>query len=179
MNVIPELSEEDTKYRYITPAIEKSGWSKLDIRLEYFFTDGKVIVQGNNVTRGKSKKADYFPAELRGSETSDLFIVLMMYRLKRDGRAAVIVLDGFLFGTDGAKFAIKRKLITEFNLHTIIRLPQSVFAPYTSISTNILFFDANQNTEKIWFYRVDIPDGYKHFSKSKPMKLGHFADCQA
>lgn len=119
-----------------------------------------------------------FPADLRSSETADLFIALMIYRLKQGGRAAVIIPDGFLFGTDGAKLALKKKLVTELNLHTIIRLPASVFAPYTSITTNILFFDKTKTTEKIWFYRVDMPDGYKHFSKSKPMKLEHFAACQ-
>ncbi|MBR1728525.1 MAG: SAM-dependent DNA methyltransferase [Selenomonadaceae bacterium] len=119
-----------------------------------------------------------FPADLRSSETADLFISLIMYRLKYDGRAAVIIPDGFLFGTDGAKLAIKRKLLTDFNLHTIIRLPQSVFSPYTSITTNILFFDKTDKTKNIWFYRVDMPDGYKHFSKTKPMKLEHFAKCQ-
>lgn len=119
-----------------------------------------------------------FPAGLQSSETADLFIALMIYRLKQGGRAAVIIPDGFLFGTDGAKLALKKKLVTELNLHTIIRLPQSVFAPYTSITTNILFFDKTKTTENIWFYRVDMPDGYKHFSKTKPMKLEHFADCQ-
>lgn len=102
----------------------------------------------------------------------------MMYHLKQDGRAAVIIPDGFLFGTDGAKLAIKRKLLTDFNLHMIIRLPQSVFSPYTSITTNILFFDSTTTTKTIWFYRVDMPDGYKHFSKTKPMKLEQFAKCQ-
>lgn len=119
-----------------------------------------------------------FPADLQSSETADLFIALMIYRLKIGGRAAVIIPDGFLFGTDGAKLALKKKLVTELNLHTIIRLPAGVFAPYTSITTNILFFDKTKTTEKIWFYRVDMPDGYKHFSKSKPMKLEHFAACQ-
>ena len=119
-----------------------------------------------------------FPADLKSSETADLFIALMIYRLKQGGRAAVIIPDGFLFGTDGAKLALKKKLVTELNLHTIIRLPASVFAPYTSITTNILFFDKTKTTEKIWFYRVDMPNGYKHFSKTKPMKLEHFADCQ-
>ena len=118
-----------------------------------------------------------FPKDLQSSETADLFIALMMYRLKQDGRAAVIIPDGFLFGTDGAKLAIKKKLLAEFNLHTIIRLPASVFSPYTSITTNILFFDRTDATKKIWFYRVEMPDGYKHFSKTKPMKFEHFAAC--
>lgn len=115
-----------------------------------------------------------FPTELRSSETADLFMSVIMYRLKHNGRAAVIIPDGFLFGTDNAKVAIKKKLLTEFNLHTVIRLPQSVFAPYTSITTNILFFDNTEPTKETWFYRVDMPEGYKHFSKTKPMKVEHF-----
>jgi type I restriction enzyme M protein len=98
-----------------------------------------------------------------------------MYRLKKNGRAAVILPDGFLFGTDNAKVNIKKKLLSEFNLHTVIRLPGSVFAPYTSITTNLLFFDNTGKTEETWFYRLDMPEGYKHFSKTKPMKLEHFA----
>jgi type I restriction enzyme M protein len=97
-----------------------------------------------------------------------------MYRLKLNGRAAVIIPDGFLFGTDNAKTAIKEKLFKEFNVHTIIRLPHSVFAPYTSITTNIIFFDKTGPTKETWFYRLDMPEGYKHFSKTKPMKIEHF-----
>jgi type I restriction enzyme M protein len=119
-----------------------------------------------------------FPADLRSSETADLFISVIMYRLKDTGRAAVIIPDGFLFG-DNAKAAIKKKLLEEFNLHTIVRLPSSVFSPYTSITTNILFFDKSKKTENVWFYRVDMPERYKHFSKTKPMKLEHFDDCIA
>lgn len=120
-----------------------------------------------------------FPADLRSSETADLFMSVIMYRLKERGRAAVIIPDGFLFGTDNAKSAIKKKLLEEFNLHTIVRMPSSVFSPYTSITTNILFFDRSQKTKEVWFYRVDMPDGYKHFSKTKPMKVEHFDDCAA
>lgn len=116
-----------------------------------------------------------FPADLRSSETADLFLSVIMYRLKKDGRCAVIIPDGFLFGTDNAKAAIKQKLLSEFNLHTIVRMPHSVFAPYTSITTNILFFDRTKPTSETWFYRLDMPNGYKNFSKTKPMKLEHFA----
>lgn len=118
-----------------------------------------------------------FPADLRSSETADLFMAVIMYRLKKNGRAAVILPDGFLFGTDGAKVELKKKLLNEFNLHTIIRLPKSVFAPYTSITTNILFIENTTKTEKVWFYRVDLPEGYKAFSKTKPMLLEHFKDA--
>ena len=131
-----------------------------------------------NPPYGGSEKAEvknHFPADLASSETADLFMSVIMYRLKKTGRAAVILPDGFLFGLDNAKVAIKKKLLKEFNLHTVIRMPSSVFAPYTSITTNILFFDAGKQTEETWFYRLDMPEGYKHFSKTKPMKLEHFA----
>lgn len=115
-----------------------------------------------------------FPTDLRSSETADLFMNIIMYRLKKKGRCAIVLPDGFLFGTDNAKVNIKKKLLSEFNLHTIVRLPNSVFAPYTSIATNILFFDNTMPTEETWFYRLDMPEGYKNFSKTKPMKLEHF-----
>ena len=131
-----------------------------------------------NPPYGGSEKAEvknHFPADLASSETADLFMSVIMYRLKENGRAAVILPDGFLFGTDNAKINIKKKLLSEFNLHTIVRMPSSVFSPYTSITTNILFFDRTGPTELTWFYRLDMPEGYKHFSKTKPMKLEHFA----
>ena len=131
-----------------------------------------------NPPYGGNEKADvknHFPSDLASSETADLFMSVIMYRLKDNGRAAVILPDGFLFGTDNAKVAIKKKLLSEFNLHTVIRMPHSVFAPYTSITTNILFFDRTHPTTETWFYRLDMPEGYKNFSKTKPMKLEHFA----
>ena len=130
-----------------------------------------------NPPYGGSEKADvksHFPADLAGSETADLFMSVIMYRMKKTGRAAVILPDGFLFGTDNVKVNIKKNLLRDFNLHTIIRMPGSVFSPYTSITTNILFFDHDGPTKETWFYRLDMPEGYKHFSKSKPMKLEHF-----
>lgn len=134
---------------------------------------------GNERTDVKS----HFPADMRSGETADLFMVLIMYRLKAKGRAAVIVPDNFLFGTDNAKLAIKSKLLRDFNLHTIIRLPGSIFAPYTPIATNILFFNNEQAedapegfaTKETWFYRLDMPADRKHFSKTKPMCTEH---CQ-
>ncbi|MDD6143014.1 MAG: class I SAM-dependent DNA methyltransferase [bacterium] len=131
-----------------------------------------------NPPYGGSEKADvknHFPGDLASSETADLFMAVIMYRLKQNGRAAVILPDGFLFGTDNAKLNLKKKLLSEFDLHTIIRMPGSVFSPYTSITTNILFFDRTKSTEETWFYRLDMPEGRKHFSKTKPMELKHFA----
>ncbi len=135
-----------------------------------------------NPPYGGSEKADvknHFPDDLASSETADLFMSVIMYRLKPGGRAAVVLPDGFLFGTDNAKINIKKKLLSEFNLHTIIRMPGSVFSPYTSITTNILFFDHTDPTKETWFYRLDMPEGYKHFSKTKPMKREHFAPADA
>lgn len=142
-----------------------------------------------NPPYGGNEKSDiksHFPSDLASSETADLFMSVIMYRLKKNGRAAVIIPDGFLFGTDNAKVAIKKKLLTEFNLHTVVRMPSSVFAPYTSITTNILFFDRpkeqgtadNPATKETWFYRLDMPEGYKHFSKTKPMKIEHFEEAR-
>ncbi|NLV15871.1 MAG: SAM-dependent DNA methyltransferase [Syntrophomonadaceae bacterium] len=130
-----------------------------------------------NPPYGGSEKADvknHFPSDLASSETADLFMSVIMYRLKQNARAAVILPDGFLFGTDNAKVNIKKKLLSEFNLHTVIRMPNSVFSPYTSITTNILFFERTRPTVETWFYRLDMPEGYKNFSKTKPMKLEHF-----
>lgn len=139
--------------------------------------DDKFDVVLMNPPYGGNEKNDvksHFPADLASSETADLFMSVIMYRLKTDGRAAVILPDGFLFGTDNAKVNIKKKLLSEFNLHTVIRMPGSVFAPYTSITTNILFFNNDGATKETWFYRLDMPEGYKHFSKTRPMKLEHF-----
>lgn len=143
---------------------------------DYKEADKFDIILMNPPYGGSEKDAikNNFPMELRSSETADLFIDVIMYRLKKNGRAAVIIPDGFLFGEDNAKVAIKAKLLNEFNLHTIIRMPHSVFAPYTSITTNILFFENTHPTEETWIYRMDMPEGYKNFSKTKPILLEHF-----
>lgn len=145
--------------------------------LDYTEKDKFDVILMNPPYGGAEKKSvqQHFPDDLASSETADLFMGVIMYRLRKNGRAAVVLPDGFLFGTDGAKAALKKKLLTEFNLHTIVRLPGSVFSPYTSITTNILFFDATGPTEKTWFYRLDMPSDRKHFSKTKPMELAHFA----
>lgn len=144
--------------------------------LDYTVKDQVDVVLMNPPYGGseKTEVKNHFPADLASSETADLFMSVIMYRLKVDGRAAVILPDGFLFGTDNAKVAIKKKLFSEFNVHTIIRMPHSVFSPYTSITTNILFFEHTGSTNETWFYRLDMPEGYKNFSKTKPMKLEHF-----
>ena len=159
-----------------TPKIYHDNSLLKDV-LDYTEDDQFDVVLMNPPYGGseKTEVKNHFPSDLASSETADLFMSVIMYRLKENGRAAVILPDGFLFGTDNAKVAIKKKLLSEFNLHTVIRMPHSVFAPYTSITTNILFFDRTGSTKETWFYRLDMPDGYKNFSKTKPMKLEHFA----
>jgi type I restriction enzyme M protein len=114
-----------------------------------------------------------FPSEFRTRETADLFLVLVMELLKSGGRAAVVLPDGTLFG-EGIKTRIKKKLLEECNLHTIVRLPRGVFAPYTTIKTNILFFDKGEPTKETWFYEHPYPAGYKSYSKTKPMRIEEF-----
>jgi type I restriction enzyme M protein len=117
-----------------------------------------------------------YPAATRTRETADLFLQLIIHILESNGRAAIVLPDGTLFG-EGVKTKIKEKLLAECNLHTIVRLPNSVFAPYTSIKTNILFFEKGTPTENIWYYEVPLPHGIKAFNKTKPMKLEQFDDC--
>ena len=147
--------------------------------LDYTDDDKFDVILMNPPYGGHEDKSiqGFFPDDLASSETADLFMSVILYRLKKNGRAAVVVPDGFLFGLDNAKVNIKKKLIGEFNLHTVVRLPSSVFSPYTSITTNLLFFDNTKPTTETWFYRVDIPSDRKHFSKTKPMELKHFEDC--
>ena len=114
-----------------------------------------------------------FPAAFRTRETADLFLVLIMQMLKPGGRAALVLPDGLLFG-EGIKTRIKEKLLEECNLHTIVRLPKGVFAPYTTINTNLLFFTKGTSTKDIWFYEHPYPKGVKSYNKTKPMKLEEF-----
>ena len=114
-----------------------------------------------------------FPTDFRTRETADLFLVYIMEMLKPGGRAAVVLPDGTLFG-EGVKTRIKERLLSECNLHTIVRLPNGVFAPYTSIKTNVLFFEKGRPTKAIWYYEHPYPDGYKSYSKTKPMRIEEF-----
>jgi type I restriction enzyme M protein len=115
-----------------------------------------------------------FPADIRTKETADLFLVLIMHLLKDGGRAAVVLPDGTLFG-EGAKTRIKERLLTECNLHTIVRLPNGVFSPYTGIKTNLLFFTKGMPTQQVWYYEHPYPAGYKSYSKTKPIRIEEFA----
>lgn len=117
-----------------------------------------------------------FPKEFRTKETADLFLVLIMRLLKTGGRCAIVLPDGTLFG-EGIKTRIKKQLLETCNLHTIIRLPNSVFKPYASIGTNLLFFTKGEETRHIWYYEHRIPDGQKAYSKTRPIMLEHLQPC--
>ncbi len=115
-----------------------------------------------------------FPTDFRTRETADMFIILIIKKLlKANGRAALVLPDGFFFG-EGIKNKIKEELLTKCNLHTIVRLPNGVFSPYTSIKTNLLFFTKGKPTETIWFYEHPYPDGVKSYNKGKPMRFAEF-----
>ncbi|PVE22299.1 DNA methyltransferase [Microvirga sp. KLBC 81] len=117
-----------------------------------------------------------FPAHFRTRETADLFLALIIRLLKPGGRAAVVLPDGTLFG-EGVKTRLKEHLMEECNLHTIVRLPNSVFKPYASIGTNLLFFEKGEPTKDIWFYEHQVPEGQKAYSMTKPIRFEHLQGC--
>ncbi len=120
-----------------------------------------------------------FAKEFQTKETADLFMALLMEKLSDNGRAGIVLPDSILFG-DGVKNNIKAKLLKEFNLHTIVRLPEGVFAPYTPITTNLLFFNRDsKGTKEIWFYELELPDGLARFTKTNPIKRHHFNKVKA
>ena len=114
-----------------------------------------------------------FPSDVRTKETADLFLVLIKHILKHNGRAALVLPDGTLFG-EGVKTRIKEQLLAECNLHTIVRLPNGVFAPYTGIKTNLLFFTKGTPTPHIWYYEHPYPAGVKSYNKTKPIRIEEF-----
>jgi type I restriction enzyme M protein len=124
-----------------------------------------------------------FPVDMQTSETALLFLQLIMRKLKRPeknqgkpGRASVVVPNGTLYG-DGVCARIKEDLLKNFNLHTIVRLPNGVFAPYTPIPTNLLFFDRSGPSNEIWYYEIPLPEGRRQYTKTKPMQFNEFNDC--
>jgi len=117
-----------------------------------------------------------FPSQFRTRETADLFLALIVRLLKPKGRAAVVLPDGTLFG-EGVKTRLKEHLLEECNLHTIVRLPNSVFKPYASIGTNLLFFEKSSPTKEIWFYEHTVPEGQKAYSMTRPIRFEHLQPC--
>ena len=125
---------------------------------------------GGNVGEGMETN---FPAKYRTKESADLFLVMIIAYLKNQGRAGIVLPDGSLTG-DGVKARIRERLLTECNLHTIVRLPNSVFQPYASVATNLLFFTKGVPTKKVWYYEHKLPEGQKSYSKTKPIRVSEF-----
>ena len=114
-----------------------------------------------------------YPASFRTTESADLFLLLMMRYLKDGGRAAIVLPDGSLTG-DGVKERIRKEFLTQCNVHTIVRLPNSVFQPYASVATNLLFFTKGEKTKDVWYYEHKVPEGMKAYSKTKPIQKSEF-----
>ena len=156
--------------------------NSLDVKLSELGDADRVdVILTNPPFGGEEERGiqNNFPADKQTSETALLFLQLIMRKLRRQpkpGRAAVVVPNGTLFA-DGVCGRIKRELLTEFNLHTIVRLPNGVFAPYTAIPTNLLFFDRTGPTGDVWYYEQPLPEGRKNYTKTAPIQFEEFADC--
>jgi len=167
-----------------SPAIEYGN--SLAVKITELGPGDQVDVILTNPPFGGEEEAGIrsnFPADKQTSETALLFLQLIMRKLRRPsaghergGRAAVVVPHGTLFG-EGVAGRIKEELLKEFNLHTIVRLPNGVFAPYTGIATNLLFFDRSGPTKDIWYYQLPLPEGRRNYSKTKPLQIEEFDDC--
>lgn len=146
--------------------------------ISYGSEDRVDIVVTNPPFGGREEEGieSNFPAHFRTRETADLFLALIIRLLKQNGRAAVVLPDGSLFG-EGVKTRLKEALLEECNLHTIVRLPNSVFKPYASIGTNLLFFEKGEPTKDIWFYEHRVPEGQKSYSMTKPIRIEHLEPC--
>ncbi|MXV50110.1 N-6 DNA methylase [Pedobacter sp. HMF7647] len=118
-----------------------------------------------------------FPLNYRTKESADLFLILFIQMLKDGGRAGIVLPDGSLTG-DGVKQRVRQKLLEDCNVHTIVRLPQSVFAPYATVNTNLIFFEKGKPTKEIWYYEHTLPDGYKAYSKTKPIQISEFDETK-
>ncbi|WP_347888300.1 N-6 DNA methylase [Nitrosomonas europaea] len=142
---------------------------------EYTRKDRVDIILANPPFGGvvSNNNENNFPQTYRTKESADLFLILMIHLLKEGGRAAIVLPDGSLTG-DGVKQRIRQKLLEDCNLHTIVRLPNSVFQPYASVATNLLFFTKGEPTKNIWYYEHQLPEGYKAYSKTKPIQLAEF-----
>lgn len=142
---------------------------------EYTRKDRVDVILANPPFGGvvSNNNENNFPQTYRTKESADLFLILMIHLLKEGGRAAIVLPDGSLTG-DGVKQRIRQKLLEDCNLHTIVRLPNSVFQPYASVATNLLFFTKGEPTKNIWYYEHQLPEGYKAYSKTKPIQLAEF-----
>src|ERR1700736_2509839 len=163
--------------------IESPGFVRHDNTLarpyiSYTQSDRVNIVLTNPPFGGREEDGieSNFPKHFQTRETADLFLALIIRLLKPGGRAAVVLPDGTLFG-EGVKTRLKEHLMAECNLHTIVRLPNSVFKPYASIGTNLLFFEKSEPTKEIWFWEHEVPAGQKAYSMTKPIRVEHLDAC--
>jgi len=157
---LPNIRFDDSLAKPLTEYREKD-------RVDVILTNPPFggVVSNNNENN--------FPQTFRTRESADLFLILMIHLLKDGGRAAIVLPDGSLTG-DGVKERIRKKLLEDCDLHTIIRLPNSVFQPYASVATNLLFFTKGEKTKKVWYWEHKLPEGYKAYSKTKPIQLAEF-----
>jgi len=146
---------------------------------EYRQNDRVDVILANPPFGGvvSNNNENNFPQTYRTKESADLFLILMIHLLKSGGRAAIVLPDGSLTG-DGVKQRIRQKLLEDCNLHTIIRLPNSVFQPYASVATNLLFFIKGEATKNVWYWEHKLPEGYKAYSKTKPIQFAEFASLK-
>jgi type I restriction enzyme M protein len=114
-----------------------------------------------------------FPLNFRTKESADLFLILFIQMLKEGGRAGIVLPDGSLTG-EGVKARVRQKLLEDCNVHTIVRLPQSVFAPYATVNTNLIFFEKGKQTKEVWYYEHTLPEGAKAYNKTKPIRIEEF-----
>lgn len=157
---VPDIVYDDALSRELTSITQKD-------RVDCILANPPF---GGNVSDGMETN---FPANYRTKESADLFLILMIQYLKNGGRAGIVLPDGSLTG-DGVKARIREKLLTDCNLHTIVRLPDTVFKPYAQVATNLLFFTKGTPTKEIWYYEHKLPEGQKAYSKTKPIKISEF-----
>lgn len=162
---IPKIENSDALSRELTSIKQKN---RVDIILANP-PFGGVVGDGMETN---------FPMNYRTKESADLFLILFIRLLKQGGRAGIVLPDGSLTG-EGVKQRIRQKLLEDCNVHTIVRLPQSVFAPYATVNTNLIFFEKGKPTKEIWYYEHTLPEGYKAYSKTKPIRLSEFDKIKA
>jgi len=157
---VPDITYDDALSKELTSITQKD-------RVDCILANPPF---GGNVSDGMETN---FPKNYRTKESADLFLILMIQYLKNNGRAGIVLPDGSLTG-DGVKARIREKLLTDCNLHTIVRLPDTAFKPYAQVSTNLLFFTKGTPTKEIWYYEHKLPNGQKSYSKTKPIKISEF-----
>lgn len=157
---VPNITYRDSLDQPLTNYTEKHRVNAIIANPPF----GGIVANGNESN---------FPQSFRTKESADLFLILMIHLLKKDGRAGIVLPDGSLTG-DGVKQRIREKLLTDCNLHTIIRLPNSVFQPYATVATNLLFFTKGEPTKEIWYYEHRMPEGVKAYNKTKPIQAKEF-----